>query len=73
MKKYVTPVTEIIGMDNSSTLCGSIQRGYEISDDSGNNPYQNPDWYDEGDIEDDDGTLNSQGKEWGDLWGDFGF
>ena len=73
MKKYDTPVTEILEMDSFSVICGSkIDREYEISDPSGNNPNQNPDWYDDGDI-DDDGELNSTAKDWGDLWGDLGF
>ena len=70
MKKYVAPVTEILKIESSSMICGSkIDREYDISDDSGNNPYQNPDWADDGDI-DDDGDLNSTGKGNNNLWGE---
>jgi hypothetical protein len=62
MKKYMTPVTEIINLEASSMICGSkIQREGEISDVT-DNPNQNPDWYQDDPIEDDDGELNSQSK-----------
>ena len=70
MKKYVTPVTEILKLDIASMICGSIERDYDISDDSGNNPYQNPDWADDGEIGD-DGGLNSTAKGSNGLWSDF--
>ena len=63
MKKYMAPVTEIIYLEASSMICGSNGgREGEISDNSGNNPYQNPDWYQHDPTEDDDGELNSQSK-----------
>lgn len=68
MKKYEAPVTEIMKMESFSVICGSkIDREYDISDPNSENPYQNPDWADDGDI-DDDGELNSTAKSWGDLW-----
>ena len=63
MKKYMTPVTEIINLEASSMICGSkIEREGEISSNTGDNPYQNSDWYQDDEIEDDDGELNSQSK-----------
>ncbi len=64
MKKYMTPVTEIIDLEALSMVCASEkgEREGEISDNSGNNPYQNPDWYQHDTTEDDDGELNSQSK-----------
>ena len=72
MKKYVAPVTEIINLEASTMVCASPTggRGDEISDNSGTNPYQNPDWYQNDDIEDDDGDLNSTGKGNNNLWGE---
>ena len=73
MKKYMTPVTEIIYLEASSMVCASPEPGKresEISDNSGNNSYQNPDWYQYDDTEDDDGVLNSQSKS-SSLWDDF--
>lgn len=70
MKKYMTPVTEIIDLEASSMVCASPQPGGregEISDNSGTNEHQNPDWYQYDDTEDDDGELNSQSKS-GMLW-----
>ena len=68
MKKYMTPVTEIIDLEASSMICGSNGgREHEISDNSGKNEYQNPDWYQYDDTEDDDGELNSTAKS-GMLW-----
>ena len=68
MKKYMTPVAEIIDLEASSMICGSKGgRESEISDNSGTNNYQNPDWYQSDDTEDDDGELNSQSKS-GMLW-----
>jgi hypothetical protein len=62
MKKYMTPVTEIINLEASSMICGSkIQREGDISDNT-DNPNQNPDWHYTDPIEDDDGELNSQSK-----------
>ena len=63
MKKYMTPVTEIIDLEASSMICGSKGgREGEISDNSGTNEHQNPDWYQHDTTEDDDGELNSQAK-----------
>jgi len=63
MKKYMAPVTEIIDMEASAMICASKGgREGEISNNSGNNPYQNPDWHYKDPIEDDDGELNSQSK-----------
>lgn len=65
MKKYMTPVTEIIDLEALSMVCASPEPGKresEISDNSGKNDYQNPDWYQYDDTEDDDGELNSQAK-----------
>ena len=75
MKKYITPVTEFFDTEQSFLICASIkgEREHEISDNSGNNQYQNPEWYQYDDSDDDDGELNSQSKDWGDLWGDLGF
>ena len=63
MKKYMTPVTEIIDLEASSMICGSkIQREGEISKEETTDPNQNPGWYQDDPIEDDDGELNSQSK-----------
>ena len=63
MKKYMTPVTEIIDLEASSMICGSKGgREGEISDNSGTNEHQNPDWYQHDPTEEDDGELNSQSK-----------
>lgn len=71
MKNYMAPVTEIIDLETSSMICGSkIQREGEISDNSGNNPYQNSDWYQDNPIEDDDATLDATAKS-NSLWDDF--
>ncbi|MBO6253890.1 MAG: hypothetical protein J6O49_09610 [Bacteroidaceae bacterium] len=73
MKKYLAPVTEIIMLEATSMVCASPEPGKresEISDNSGKNDYQNPDWYQYDDTEDDDGVLNSQSKS-SSLWDDF--
>ena len=63
MKKYITPVTEIINLEASSMICGSkIEREGEISSNTGDNPYQNSDWYQDDPIEDDYGNLGSTAK-----------
>ena len=63
MKKYMTPVTEIINLEASSMICGSkIKRDGEISDNSERSPYQNSDWYQYDPIEDDDATLDATAK-----------
>lgn len=63
MKKYMTPVTEIINLEASSMICGSkITREGEISDNSERSPYQNSDWYYKDPIEDDYGNLGSTAK-----------
>ena len=68
MKKYMAPVTEIMNMESFAMICISkLDRDYDISDNSGNNPYQNPDWADDGEIGD-DGDLSSTGKDGSDPW-----
>ena len=71
MKKYITPVTEIINLEASSMICGSkITREGEISDKDSGNSFQNPDWYQDDEIEDDYGNLGSTAKS-SSLWDDF--
>lgn len=70
MKKYMAPVTEIMNMESFAMICSSkLDRDYDISDDSGKNPYQNPDWADGGEIGD-DGGMNSTAKGGAGLWDD---
>ena len=71
MKKYMAPVTEIIDMEASAMICASNGgREGEISDNSGDNPYQNSDWYQDDPIDDDYGNLGSTAKS-NSLWDDF--
>lgn len=79
MKKYVIPVTELIRTETSNFVCGSNGgREGQWGAGDGSNPYANDDWDNEGGaghggtdpIEDDYGLIDSQGKEWGDLWDD---
>ena len=71
MKKYMTPVTETLILDASSMICASkIVREGEISDKDSGNSFQNPDWYQYGEIEDDDATLDATAKS-SSLWDDF--
>ena len=71
MKRYMSPVTEILNLEATSMICASkIVREGEISKDDSSNPYQNSDWYQDDEIEDDDGELNSTAKS-SSLWDDF--
>lgn len=71
MKRYMTPVTEILNLEATSMICASkIVREGEISDKDSGNSFQNPDWYQYDEIEDDDGELNSTAKS-NSLWDDF--
>ena len=76
MKKYVIPVTELIRTETSNFVCGSGGREGQWGAGETGGDYANPDWDNEGGagtggtdpIEDDWGTIDSQGKAWGDLW-----
>lgn len=71
MKKYMTPVTEILNLEATSMICASkIDREGDISKDDPSNPYQNPDWHYTDPIENDEGELNSTAKG-NSLWDDF--
>ncbi len=71
MKKYMTPVTEILNLEATSMICASkIVREAEISDKDSGNSFQNPDWYYKDPIEDDDATLDATAKS-SSLWDDF--
>ncbi len=78
MKKYVIPITELFQSDLESFVCASPtgdREGQWGAGETGGD-YANPDWDNEGGagtggtdpIEDDWGTIDSQGKAWGDLW-----
>ena len=75
MKKYVIPITELIRTENF--VCASPTGGREGQWGAGETggDYANPDWDNEGGntggtdpIDDDWGTIDSQGKAWGDIW-----
>ncbi len=76
MKKYVTPVTEILKLEVTNMVCASVTGGRENDFGAGGsgNPYANPDYDNEGnggnpyDTGDDDGGLNSTGKDGSDPW-----
>lgn len=76
MKKYVTPVTEILKLEVTSMVCASVTGGRENDFGAGGsgNPYANPDYDNEGnggnpyDTGDDNGDLNSTGKDGSGLW-----
>lgn len=84
MKRYLRPVTDIINDCLMDHLLGaSVPKGDRYTrwgNGDPNEPYGNPDWVNEGYDPntivmggDDDGETDSRGKEWGDLWGDWGF
>ena len=76
MKKYVTPVTEILKLEVTNMVCASVTGGRENDFGAGGsgNPYANPDYDNEGnggnpyDTGDDNGDLNSTGKDGSDPW-----
>ena len=78
MKKYVIPITELFRTDMENFVCasptGEREGQWGAGPGDGSDPYANDDWNNEGygnpnePIEYDDGIIDSQGKEWGDLW-----
>lgn len=78
MKKYVKPVTELFRTDMENFVCASPTGGREAQWGAGGtgSEYADPNWDNEGydyptePIEDDYGLIDSQGKEWGNLWDD---
>ena len=78
MKKYMTPVTEMIKLEATSMVCASPEKGGRMSDFGAGgtgSDYANADWDNQGnggasDTDKDYGSLNSTAKG-SSLWDDF--
>ena len=76
MKKYMTPVTEIINFETLSMICGSKGgRMGDIGAGGTGSDYADPNWDNQGhdgptDSDEDYGDLNSTAKS-SSLWDDF--
>ena len=78
MKKYMTPVTEMIKLEATSMVCASPEKGGRMSDfgaGGSGSDYADPNWDNQGhggptDTDKDYGSLNSTAKG-NSLWDDF--
>lgn len=75
MKKYIVPITEILNMDAVSFVCASTGGGRQgdIGAGGSGSDYADPNWDNQGnggptDTGDDNGGMNSTGKDGSDPW-----